>query len=56
MAVYDWDMCFTFVLAGWEGTAHDARVFRTALESSTMNFPHPPEGISLKSLLQLHLI
>ena len=27
MAVCDWDMCFTFVLTGWEGTAHDARIF-----------------------------
>ncbi|KAI9101606.1 hypothetical protein K1719_023850 [Acacia pycnantha] len=23
---------------------HDARVFRHAIESPTMNFPHPPEG------------
>ncbi|KAK4258761.1 hypothetical protein QN277_005173 [Acacia crassicarpa] len=44
MAVCDWDMCFTFVLAGWEGTAHDARVFREAIETPDMNFPHPPEG------------
>jgi hypothetical protein len=27
MVVCDWNMCFTFVLAGWEGTTHDARVF-----------------------------
>ncbi|KAI9110605.1 hypothetical protein K1719_018471 [Acacia pycnantha] len=30
--------------AGWEGTAHDARVFRNAIETPAMNFPHPPEG------------
>ncbi|KAI9117612.1 hypothetical protein K1719_011778 [Acacia pycnantha] len=31
-------------LQGWEGTAHDARVFRNAIETPTMNFPHPPKG------------
>ena len=25
MVVYDWNMCFTFVLADWECTAHDQR-------------------------------
>ena len=29
MVICDWDMCFTFVLPGWEGTAHD--VFLTML-------------------------
>ena len=49
MAVCDWDMCFTFVLAGWEGSAHDARLFQTALSTPSMNFPHPPKGIFLKT-------
>ncbi|XP_028785369.1 uncharacterized protein LOC114741284 [Neltuma alba] len=44
MAACDWDMCFTFALAGWEGTAHDARVFYNALTTPSMNFPHPPPG------------
>ena len=44
MAVCDWNMCFTFVLLGWEGTAHDARVFDQALINPNMNFPHPPTG------------
>ncbi|XP_050897585.1 uncharacterized protein LOC127104449 [Lathyrus oleraceus] len=44
MAVCDWNMCFTFVLAGWEGTAHDARVFDQALTNVNLNFPHPPPG------------
>ncbi|XP_054788932.1 uncharacterized protein LOC129294533 [Prosopis cineraria] len=44
MAVCDWDMCFTFVLAGWEGTAHDARIFQHTLTTRSMNFPHPPSG------------
>ncbi|XP_054780804.1 uncharacterized protein LOC129288314 [Prosopis cineraria] len=44
MAVCDWDMCFTFVIAGWEGTAHDARVFDNAISTPSMHFPHPPPG------------
>ena len=32
MAAIDFDLQFTFVLAGWEGTAHDALVLRDALE------------------------
>ncbi|XP_039688777.1 uncharacterized protein [Medicago truncatula] len=44
MAVCDWNMCFTFVLAGWESTPHDARVFYQALTNANLNFPHPPPG------------
>lgn len=42
MAVCDWDMCFTFVWPGWEGTAHDARIFDQALRRQNLNFPYPP--------------
>jgi len=45
MATCDFDMCFTFVLAGWEGLAHDARVFLHAIETPELNFPTPPEGM-----------
>ena len=45
MVVCDWNMCFTFVLAGWEGTAHDAWFFDHALMTFNMNFLHPPQGI-----------
>lgn len=31
LAVVDFDMNFTYVLAGWEGTAHDMRVYNDAL-------------------------
>ena len=44
MVVCDWSICFTFVLAGWEGSAHDARVFDHALTNANLNFPHPPPG------------
>ncbi|WJX28441.1 hypothetical protein P8452_17160 [Trifolium repens] len=32
------------LVAGWEGTAHDARVFDQALTNVNFNFPHPPPG------------
>jgi hypothetical protein len=32
MAAVDFDLRFTFVLAGWEGTTHDALILRDALE------------------------
>ena len=32
MAAVDFDLWFTYVLAGWEGVAHDALVLRDALE------------------------
>jgi hypothetical protein len=32
MGAVDFDLQFTYVLAGWEGTAHDALVLRDALE------------------------
>jgi hypothetical protein len=32
MAAVDFDLRFTYVLAGWEGTAHDALVLADALE------------------------
>ena len=47
MAVCDWDMCFIFALPGWEGSAHDARVFKDALTKPKYNFPHPPTGLFL---------
>ena len=27
LVVCDFDLCFTFALPGWEGSAHDTRVF-----------------------------
>lgn len=41
LAIVDFNMCFTFVLAGWEGSAHDNRIFGEALRRQELNFPHP---------------
>ena len=47
MAACDFDMCFTFISVGWEGSAHDARVFLHAINTPALNFPKPPQGIFL---------
>ncbi|CAH9134645.1 unnamed protein product [Cuscuta epithymum] len=41
MVACDFDMCFTFVLPGWEGSAHDTRIFYSALRDPSKNFPQP---------------
>ncbi|KAL7601258.1 uncharacterized protein LOC128126144 [Lactuca sativa] len=40
MVVCDFNMCFTFVWAGWEGTAHDTRIFDEVLQIPDLNFPY----------------
>nr|AAX95142.1 transposon protein, putative, CACTA, En/Spm sub-class [Oryza sativa Japonica Group]ABA92433.1 transposon protein, putative, CACTA, En/Spm sub-class [Oryza sativa Japonica Group] len=42
MVAVDFDLRFTFVLASWEGTTHDAVVLRDALERE--NGLHVPQG------------
>lgn len=44
MVVCDFDLLFTFVVAGWPGSAHDARIMSKALYDYKDVFPHPPEG------------
>jgi hypothetical protein len=47
MVVCDFDMRFTFVLAGWPGSVHDMRPFKDALSRFGHKFPHPPSGTKL---------
>ncbi|GMP41234.1 hypothetical protein CsSME_00015541 [Camellia sinensis var. sinensis] len=42
MCVCSFDMRFTYVLAGWEGTANDSRVFIETVHDPTNLFPMPP--------------
>jgi hypothetical protein len=42
MAVCDFDMRFTFVLAGWPGSVHDIRVFNDATTTYSLVFFHLP--------------
>ncbi|XP_043706591.1 uncharacterized protein LOC122656188 [Telopea speciosissima] len=37
-------MCFTWVWAGWEGTAHNNRILWEAINVPRLKFPHPPPG------------
>ncbi|GKE63181.1 putative nuclease HARBI1 [Tanacetum coccineum] len=54
MANCDFDMCFTFISVGWEGSAHDTRVFLHALNTSSLNFPKPPRDTINLSLKMSH--
>ena len=31
-------------MAGWEGTAHDSRIFNAVTNDRNYNFPYPPAG------------
>ncbi|KAL6494699.1 hypothetical protein OROGR_031499 [Orobanche gracilis] len=44
MCVCDFNMIFTYVYSGWEGSAHDAKVFQDALTNPNAGFPWPPIG------------
>ncbi|XP_059650514.1 uncharacterized protein LOC132296318 [Cornus florida] len=48
MAVCDFDMRFTYVLAGLEGSANDSRILKECIENEAMNFPAPPPGYANK--------
>ena len=51
MAACSFDMQFTFVWAGWEGSAHDTRIFYEAIGNTNIQFPRPPEGIYKKKVV-----
>ena len=38
------DMLFTFIISGWEGTANDSQIFMSAVTNTEYRFPNPPEG------------
>ena len=50
LVVCDFDMRFTFVLAGWPGSVHDMRVFADAMTKYNHVFPHPPKGKHLAAV------
>ena len=56
MAVCDFDMRFTFVLAGCPSSVHDMRVFTDAMTKYGDMFPHPPTGKQLPMLLSQLLV
>ncbi|CAI0383663.1 unnamed protein product [Linum tenue] len=38
-------MLFTYVIAGWEGTANDARILMETIANPDNDFPMPPKGM-----------
>ncbi|KAI3996545.1 hypothetical protein MKX01_009377, partial [Papaver californicum] len=42
MAICDFDMKFLYVVAGWEGVAHDSRVLCESIRNPAFKFPLPP--------------
>ena len=49
LAICDFDMRFTFVVAGWPGSAHDTRILNHALTKFADQFPVPPKGTNFLS-------
>jgi hypothetical protein len=45
LAICDFDMRFTFVVAGWTVSVHDMRVFNDTQNKYGDKFPHSPPGI-----------
>ncbi|CAO2830449.1 unnamed protein product [Amaranthus hypochondriacus] len=43
LAICDFDMLFTYFVAGWPGSVHDNRVLKNAIEDPNKAFPHPPK-------------
>ncbi|CAM8986630.1 unnamed protein product [Rhodiola kirilowii] len=44
LACCSFDMIFTYVHVGWEGSVHDQTVWIDAITQSKYCFPHPPRG------------
>jgi len=44
LCVVLFDMMFTYVNAGWEGSAHDLPVLKDSLSQRKFDFPHPKPG------------
>ncbi|XP_040958078.1 putative nuclease HARBI1 [Gossypium hirsutum] len=53
MVVCDFNMCFTFVMAGWERTTRDTRIFLDASRDSKYKFLHPPNGKIILLILDI---
>ena len=44
MCACNFDMRFTYVHSGWEGSANDSQVMQDALGHAEYEFPWPPRG------------
>jgi hypothetical protein len=51
ITICDFDMRYTFVVAGWPSFAHDTRIINHALTNFGDEFPTPPIGTNIIDLL-----
>ena len=56
MCACNFDMRFTYVHSGWEGSANDSRVMQDALGHAEYEFPWPPRGKKKKKKKLPHLV
>ena len=52
MCVVDVDLCFTYIYVGWEGSAHDARIFTMCVNDPRLKFFTPVGGIVSYPLME----
>lgn len=50
LACCSFDMIFTYVNAGWEGSVHDTTVWKDSVGQDKYDFPHPPPGMKFTSI------
>lgn len=46
MCACDFNMMFTYVYSGWEGSAHDSKILLDTITNQNVEFPWPPRGKS----------
>jgi hypothetical protein len=51
LAICDFDLRFTFLVAGWPSSAHDTRILNRNIEKYPQEFPTPPDGNILSHYL-----
>ncbi|XP_028119928.1 uncharacterized protein LOC114317427 [Camellia sinensis] len=44
-AAYDFDMLFTFINSGWEGSTHDNTILVDSITRDNIHFLHPPHAM-----------
>ena len=47
LCVVSFDMMFTYVNVGWEGSSHDLPVLKDSLSQRKFHFPHPQPGTQI---------
>ena len=56
LAICDFDLRFTFVVAGWAGSVHDNRILQHSMEKYQLQFPTPPDGNTLFFIIHMSYI